>query len=546
MTTLLTLESLDVTYSARHGEVPANRDVSLEVRPGETVAIVGESGSGKSTLVARLLGLLGPEAKVRQDAYRLQGQDVSRLGDRAWSRIRGRRIGFIPQDPAGSLDPVQTIGAQVQEALGLNGVPRRERAPRAEELLRTAGIEQPERYLSLYPHQLSGGTCQRVLIAIAIAGDPGLIIADEPTSALDVTTQKHVLDHLAGLVRDSGASLVLITHDLGVALDRSDRIVVMRGGRVVETGETLEVFRDPQEEYTRRLVRSAPSLVEPRPRASVTERRAATSAEPAPIVEVRGVRKVFEGHGRGGDTVAVADASLDLARGTTLSVVGQSGSGKSTLARLVLGLERPTTGAVAIRSGAGETIDPHALGRGGLKRLSRVAQMVYQNPYASLHPQFRIADIVAEPLRAHGVGTSAERRGAVSDLLEAVGLDPHLADRTPRELSGGQRQRVAIARALALGPELVVLDEPVSALDVSVQEQILELLIQLQDERGLAYLFISHDLAVVRQISDEVIVMHRGEFVERGPASRVLQTPEHPYTRALLAASPGRRLRENA
>lgn len=537
---LLSIAGLSVSFSSRHGDVHAVQELSLEVAQGEVVSIVGESGSGKSTLVARLLGLLGPEADVQQQHYYFQGKDHSRLKDRAWSKIRGRKIGFIPQDPAGSLDPVQSIGSQVAEALKLNGVARAEWKRRSAGLLRTAGIEEPDRYLQLFPHQLSGGTCQRVLIAMAIAGDPSLIIADEPTSALDVTTQKQVLDHLTGLVQDSGASLVLITHDLGVALDRSDRTIVMQSGRIVESGETTRIFTAPEQEYTQRLVNAAPSLSAPkvRERPSVFE-----EDHPAAAIEVTHLRKVFGGKGATG-TVAVSDASFALAPGTTLSIVGQSGSGKSTTARLALGLETPTSGEVRIRSKLGEEYDPHHLARSEVKKLSRLVQLVYQNPFSSLHPKFRIGDIVQEPLLAHRVGSRTERSRRADELIEAVGLNPRVRNRTPRELSGGQRQRVAIARALALQPEILVLDEPVSALDVSVQEQILSLLVHLQDSFGLSYLFISHDLAVVRQISDQVIVMNKGECVEKGPAAQVLSHPEHPYTHNLLGASPGRRFLE--
>lgn len=534
---LLSITDLNVTFSSRHGDVYAVQNLSLDVVQGEVVSIVGESGSGKSTLVARLLGLLGPEADIRQKHYTFQGKDHSRLKDRAWSKIRGRKIGFIPQDPAGSLDPVQSIGSQVAEALKLNGVPRAQWKERSVELLRTAGIDTPERYLALFPHQLSGGTCQRVLIAMAMAGDPSLIIADEPTSALDVTTQKQVLDHLTGLVQDSGATLVLITHDLGVALDRSDRTVVMQGGCIVESGETAKIFKAPEQEYTRRLVNAAPSLAAPK----VRERSEAFGEElPLPVIEVTHLQKVFGGAKQTG-TVAVADASFGLAPGTTLSIVGQSGSGKSTTARLTLGLETPTSGQVRIRSKQGEEYDPHHLARSEIKKLSRLVQLVYQNPYSSLHPTFRIGEIIEEPLLAHRAGSRGERKQRSEELLEAVGLNPQVRNRTPRELSGGQRQRVAIARALALQPEILVLDEPVSALDVSVQQQILNLLVTLQDTFRLSYLFISHDLAVVRQISDNVIVMNKGEFVETGPADQVLSHPEHPYTQALLQASPGRR-----
>jgi peptide/nickel transport system ATP-binding protein len=524
---LIDLDGLSVRY--RRAAAPALDDVSLRIEPGEVVAVVGESGSGKSTLAARLLGLLGPEAEVDQRGYRLEGRDVSALGDRAWSRLRGRRVGFVPQDPAGSLDPVQTIADQLAEALRLAGVPRQRRRARSLELLAEAGVEQPERLLVRYPHQLSGGLCQRVLIAIAIAGDPALLVADEPTSALDVTTQQHVLDRLGAIVRATGTALLLITHDLGVASDRADRVVVLRGGRLVEQGPAAAVLRSPVEDYTRELVRAAPRI-------DRAAQRAAVPADRDAVLEASGLRKVF----RGG-TVAVRDASLAVPRSTTTSIVGQSGSGKSTLARLLLGLERADAGEVRIRPADADELSPDGLDRRGVRRLSRVAQMVYQNPFASLPPGFEVGAIVAEPLRAHRSGDRASRRRAVSELLDAVGLPAEAAGRRPGELSGGQRQRVAIARALALRPELLVLDEPVSALDVRVQEQILRLLVELQAELGLSYVLISHDLAVVRQVSDAVIVMRRGEFVEAGPSEALFADPRHEYTRELIAASPGRR-----
>ncbi|MBW0254266.1 ABC transporter ATP-binding protein [Cellulomonas sp. PS-H5] len=542
-TPVLEVEGLEVGYRTRDGQVyRAVRGVDLRVRPGEVVALVGESGSGKSTTAHAALHLLARGGSVTGGRIRLGGRDVSDLTEREWQGVRGREVGLVPQDPTVSLNPVQRVGDQVAEVLVIHGLARRREARRrAVALLEQAGVPDPAARARQYPHELSGGLRQRVLIAIAIAAGPRLIVADEPTSALDVTVQRRILDHLETLVRDRGTALLLITHDLGVAADRADRIVVLEHGVVVEEGAADEVLGAPRHPYTRQLIAAAPSLADGRLGPSAAEATAAPAAEVAPVLELVDVRKEFprpRGAAGARSLVAVDGVSLRVDRGTTYALVGESGSGKSTTARLALHLERPTAGRVRFRgedvTGArGET----------LRRLRRGFQVVYQSPYASLDPRFTVADVIAEPLRAYGVGTRAERADRVRELLADVALPADAARRSPRELSGGQRQRVAIARALALHPDLVVLDEPVSALDVSVQAQILDLLVRLQAEHGLTYLFISHDLAVVRRVADHVGVLHDGRLVEQGTAEAILLDPREEYTRELVAAIPGRRVR---
>ncbi|GAA4542425.1 ABC transporter ATP-binding protein [Pseudonocardia xishanensis] len=526
--TLLEITDLAVSYRIAAGRIDAVQGASLTVAPGEVVAVVGESGSGKSTLAQAVIGLLPGNGAVSGGSIRLGGRELTGLSEKAFRAVRGRGIGLVPQDPTVSLNPVQRIGRQVGEALRVHGLAdRRTAAVRAVELLAKAGLPEPEARARQYPHELSGGMRQRVLIAIATAADPALIIADEPTSALDATVQRRILDHLDTL-RDNGTAMLLITHDLGVAADRADRVVVMSGGRIVEAGPVAEVLRAPADPYTRRLIAAAPGLSAP-----VTPREPVSAP---PLVEVRGLTKEFP-LGRRRTLRAVDDVSFTVARGETLALVGESGSGKSTTARLVLRLADPTAGEVRF-----DGVDVTALKGGPWRELRRRAQLIYQNPYASLDPRFSVAEVVTEPLRAFGIGTAAERRERAGGLLERVALPAALLDRRPVELSGGQRQRVAIARALALNPDLVVCDEPVSALDVSVQAQVLELLDELQREQGLTYLFISHDLAVVRRIAHRVGVMREGRLLELRPTEELFTDPDHEYTRELLAAIAGRRV----
>ncbi|WP_072803889.1 dipeptide ABC transporter ATP-binding protein [Rhodococcoides yunnanense] len=522
MSPVLKVDNLEVSY----GDTPAVRGISLSVDKGEVVAIVGESGSGKSTTAHALIGLLSGTGHVTGGTVHFDGDRIDNASEKALDRLRGAHIGLVPQDPTTSLNPVIRIGEQVAEVLRVHGLATKRSAKiEAIRILTEAGIDNPELRARQYPQDLSGGQRQRVLIGIALACKPELVIADEPTSALDVTVQRRILDHLDARIAETGAAVLLITHDLGVAADRADRLVVMSKGVIVETGPTAEVLADPKHEYTRSLLAAAPSLNSalrpPRPSSG------------NPILTVKDLSKTFR-IGRGVTLDAVKNASITVERGHTLSLVGESGSGKSTLARIAIGLETPTSGSVEF-----DGTEVTSLRGSALRALRRRVQIVYQNPYASLNPKLHVDQIIGEPLEAFKVGTSAERSARVAELLDQVALSKDYARRRPAELSGGQRQRVAIARALALRPDLVVLDEPVSALDVSVQSQILSLLDDLQSELHLSYLFISHDLAVVRQISDTVAVMQSGNIVEYGPTAQIFDTPQRAYTRELLAAIPG-------
>ncbi|EOM78002.1 ABC transporter ATP-binding protein [Rhodococcus rhodnii] len=524
-TALLTVSGLRVRY----GDTVAVDGVDLTVGRGEVLALVGESGSGKSTTAHAILGLLG-SSRIDGGAITFDGLRLDTLGERAFDAIRGTRIGFVPQDPATSLDPVMRVGDQVAEVLRIHRLAGRRGARSwAVELLGRAGLDDPVLRARQYPHEMSGGQRQRVAIAVALAASPDLLIADEPTSALDVTVQKRILDDLDRRRAESGTAVLLVTHDLGVAADRADRIAVMHRGRIVETGTPAEILGAPAHAYTADLVSAAPSL------SSHAPPRAPVPADRPLLLELRGVGRRFRVD-RSRSIDAVRSVSLAVRKGSTTAIVGESGSGKTTTARIAARLERPSHGVVLWE---GEDIT--AVRGRTLRELRRRIQVVHQNPYASLDPAWRIADIVAEPLRAFGIGDRPRR---VAELLDRVALPESYGRRRPAELSGGQRQRVAIARALALAPDLVVLDEPVSALDVSVQARILDLLAELQRDLDLTYVFISHDLAVVRQISDEVVVMREGRVVEEGPAARLFDDPCDPYTRELLAAVPGPRQEE--
>ncbi|MEV6925139.1 ABC transporter ATP-binding protein [Dactylosporangium sp. NPDC051485] len=508
----------------------AVKDVDLDVRPGEIVALVGESGSGKTTVAHAIAGLLPGSGRIDAGRVRFGGYDLTALSERELRAIRGAQIGLVPQDPAVALNPVQRIGVQVAEVLRIHGLATRRAAAReAIELLGRAGLPDPATRARQYPHELSGGMRQRALIAIAIAAQPKLIIADEPTSALDVTVQRLILDQIQQLTEQLGSAVVLVTHDLGVAADRAQRIAVMSQGRIVEAGATREILNNPREPYTRKLLGSAPGLTVVRTRAPISPARAVLVAENLvkefPLPHADGAARTVR---------AVSDVSFTVHAGETLALVGESGSGKSTTARMVLRLTEPTAGRISF-----DGADVTAATRARLRELRRRAQMIYQNPYASLDPRFSVHDVITEPLRAFKVGGRAARTARARELLDRVALPPAVLERKPAELSGGQRQRVAIARALALGPDLVVCDEPVSALDVSVQAQVLDLLTELQSTTGVAYLFISHDLAVVRQIAHRVAVMQSGRIVETGVTRDLFDHPAHDYTRSLLAAIPG-------
>ncbi|MGV9771473.1 dipeptide ABC transporter ATP-binding protein [Streptosporangium sp. NPDC003464] len=525
---LLDVRDLAVSYRTGRRALQAVEGISFTVEPGEVVAVVGESGSGKSTTAHAILGLLPPNGSVDAGQILLDGTDIAGWPSRRLESVRGVQIGLIPQDPSNSLNPVKTVGAQIGEALRIHRRgDRRAISRRVVELLARVGLSDPETRARQFPHELSGGMRQRVLIAIAIALEPRLIIADEPTSALDATVQRRILDLIDGLRAESGTAVLLVTHDLGVAADRSDRLIVMKDGRIEEQGATEAVTAAPEAGYTRRLLSDAPAL-------SVREFRAPppeTSPREAAVV-VRDLVKEFRVRGR--PFRAVDGVSFEVPRGTTHALVGESGSGKTTTARMVVRFADPTSGSVTVGG-----IETAGLRGDALRGLRRRVQLVYQNPTGSLDPRQPVAEIVEEPLRNFRIGDRASRGIRVRDLLDRVALPSSVLTRRPRELSGGQRQRVAIARALAVDPEVVVLDEAVSALDVSVQAQILDLLGALQRDLGLTYLFISHDLSVVRQISHTVSVMNKGRIVESGNTRQVFTGPRHDYTRELLAAIPG-------
>ncbi|WP_091031125.1 dipeptide ABC transporter ATP-binding protein [Microbacterium oxydans] len=539
MSTVISATDLRISYGDKDRRREVVHGVSFEIAEGETLALVGESGSGKSTTAHALLGLLPEGGRVDGGRVLLGDLDISGWSDRALRGIRGPEIGLVPQDPTTSLDPVRTIGAQVEEILRLHGHrDRRSRRARAIELLDRVGIDDPDLRACQYPHELSGGMRQRVLIATAIALRPRLLIADEPTSALDATVQRKVLDLLDELQREEGTSILLVTHDLGVAADRAERLVVLKDGRIVEQGSSEAVLAAPADPYTKQLLADAPAFATGfrRPDAPPFLRDAAAVAAENPwAIVADGLVKEFRVAGRERFR-AVDDVSFRVRKGTTHALVGESGSGKTTTARLITRFHQPDAGTIEVD---GDDVT-HAK-REQLRVLRRRIQLVYQNPFASLDPRQQIAEIVAEPLVNFGVGSRTERRERALALLDRVSLPAEVARRTPRELSGGQRQRVAIARALAIDPDIVVLDEAVSALDVTVQARILELLTSLQAELGLTYLFISHDLAVVRRISHTVSVMRRGRIVEEGQTEDLFRDPQHDYTRELLAAVPGTR-----
>lgn len=535
---LLELGGLTIGYRlSRSREVTAVHGVDLHVDEGEFVSLVGESGSGKTTLIQGALGLLPGNGTVRSGHIGYAGNDVTSWNETRMARVRGNFIGFVPQGPATSLNPVKTIGDQVFDAVRFNDSVSRSETQRRElalEALRTAGLDDARRVAGQHPHQLSGGMRQRVLIAIALAGSPKVIIADEPTSALDVTVQKRILDHFVSLQRRLGIGVLMVTHDLGVALDRSDRILVMQDGRIVEQGPVSEIATSPRHPYTRRLLDSAPGRHSTRLRPTRAPR---TEAETETVLEARGLSKTYQlGHGRKREELpALTPTSLRIRTGTTHAVVGESGAGKTTLASIIAGLTTPDSGEVAL---LGRPIT--GLKGQARRSVNRDLQFVFQNPFTSLDPRYTVERLIAEPLKAFSVHLSRKELTArVAELADAVSLDRSFLPRTARQLSGGQRQRVAIARALALNPSLIILDEAVSALDVSVQAQILQLLVDLQAERGLSYLFVTHDLGVVRQIADDVTVMRSGGVVETGLASTLFASPTEDYTRALLEAIPG-------
>ncbi|WP_298253811.1 ABC transporter ATP-binding protein [uncultured Arthrobacter sp.] len=596
---LLEVRDLEVVFRTTHGEVRAVENASFTLQRGSALAIVGESGSGKSTTAMACIGLLPANGSVRSGSILFEGQDLVQLPESRMRSIRGRAIGLVPQDPMSNLNPVTKIGTQVGETLLVHGMATKKNVKqRVIEVLTAAGLPDAGERAKQYPHEFSGGMRQRALIAIGLACQPRLLIADEPTSALDVTVQRTILDQIDSMTEQLGTSVLLITHDLGLAAERASQLVVMHRGRVVETGPAEQLLNDPQHPYTQSLVRAAPSVAAVRLRPGAFTVDAATRQKLAEeafaeheagrtphhdtagagqddptrdglqdgagngragahaassdgsgvpdagrevgstnIVELRDLTKVYRRRGSKDDFYAVKDVTLDVPRGQTVAIVGESGSGKTTTARMLLKLIEPTSGTMMF-----DGMDVATLDKTQLNDFRQRVQPIFQDPYSSLNPMFTIERIVEEPLNAYRRGSRKDRAARVRELMDQVSLPQNALRRYPAELSGGQRQRVAIARALALQPELIVCDEPVSALDVLVQAQILKLLGDLQSELGLSYLFISHDLAVVRLISDYVCVMKDGELVEAASSEEVFQNPRHPYTRRLLASIPGNEL----
>jgi peptide/nickel transport system ATP-binding protein len=554
---LLEVRDLEVGFRTQRGIVPAVRGVSFTLYAGQTLAIVGESGSGKTTTAQAIINLLAGTGSVTGGQILFQGRDLTTLSNKEMQGVRGSLIGYVPQDPMSNLNPVWNIGFQVEEAIKANSALRgKELRARTVEVLQEAGLSDAQDRLKQFPHQFSGGMRQRVLIGIGLSARPNLLIADEPTSALDVTVQRQILDHLGILTRDYGTSVLFITHDLGLAAERAEQLVVMYQGKIVESGPSREILANPQHPYTQRLVAAAPSLASKRIQATKRDEaadifsvggsdtalmdRAAIREERAPardLITVEGISKMYRIRTKGlkyTELLAVNDVSFGVQKGTTSAIVGESGSGKSTVAKLILQLESLTSGKIEF-----DGQDVAGLRGKDLLKFRRRVQPVFQDPYGSLDPQYSVGNTIAEPLLAHKIGTKKQRQARVLELLDQVSMPAATQFRYPSELSGGQRQRIAIARALALKPDVLVLDEAVSALDVLVQGQILNLLTELQTELALTYLFITHDLAVVRLIADNVCVMQKGRIVEAASTDEVFDNPQQAYTQELLAAIPG-------
>jgi ABC-type glutathione transport system ATPase component len=534
---IVSVRNLVVEFPLRRGLFTAVDDVSFDIMPGEILGVVGESGAGKSMTGAAIIGLIEPPGHIARGEIYLSGQRIDNLPPEEMSKLRGKRIGMVFQDPLTSLNPLYTVGEQLIETIRQHlPLSASQARARAVELLAEAGIPSPETRIDSYPHQFSGGMRQRVVIALALAAEPDLIIADEPTSALDVSVQAQIIKVLKKLCESRGAAVMLVTHDMGVIAETASRLIVMNKGKIVETGPAREVIKNPREPYTKTLIAAIPSIKD-------ETRRHVVAPAATHLVQVENLSRdfdlspgffdrMFKGSKRS-IVKAVQDVSFNIRKGSTYGLVGESGSGKSTCARMMVGLIRPTAGRVLLD---GEDI---WAGQTGTQKRRQRVQMIFQDPYASLNPRWRVSDIIAEPMRALKlVSSKQEAQDRVADLLEKVRLDPIAMRKFPHEFSGGQRQRIAIARALSSQPEFIVCDEPTSALDVSVQAQVLDLMRSLQDEFGLTYLLISHNLAVVRQMADDVGVMNGGVLVEQGPVDDIFDNPKADYTRMLLNSVP--------
>ncbi|WP_339301878.1 ABC transporter ATP-binding protein [Paenibacillus sp. FSL R5-0623] len=534
MEPLLKVNDLSVSFHSGESEFQAVREVSFEVRKGETLGIVGESGSGKSVTARSIMRLLAsPPSQMKNGEILFKGVDLANKTQKEMESIRGRDIGMIFQDPMSSLNPTIKVGKQISESLIKHQkVSKREAKKQAIAMMERVGITRSEIRYNQYPHEFSGGMRQRVMIGIALACRPELLIADEPTTALDVTIQAQILNLMKDMQDQLGTSIILITHDLGVVAGMCDRVVVMKEGQIVETGTTTEIFANPKHPYTIRLLNALPRLDQkkkPKPVSLVPR----DLEDDQPLLEVKSLRQHFN-LGKGNTLKAVNDISFHIRQGETLGVVGESGSGKSTTGRAILRLHEPTGGDVLFKG-----VPLNRLSASEMKTMRRHMQIIFQDPYASLNPKMRIMDIIGEALDIHQLaGIASQREKRVEELLDMVGLDPTHAQRYPHEFSGGQRQRIGIARALAVEPEFIVCDEPLSALDVSIQAQIVQLLEELQQRLGLTYLFIAHDLSMVKHISDRVAVMYNGKIVELAESEELYSNPQHAYTKALLSAIP--------
>jgi peptide/nickel transport system ATP-binding protein len=530
---VLSVRELRTDVATPAGSKTVVKGLSFDLRRGETLCIAGESGSGKSITALSIMGLLPePMARVAGGAVLFEGKDLTKIGEDAMRRIRGSDIAMIFQEPMTSLNPVLTVGRQLREAiLAHQEVTRREADTRALEMLQSVRLSEPARRLKQYPHELSGGMRQRVMIAMALACNPKILIADEPTTALDVTIQAQILQLIRDLQRDFGTAVIMITHDMGVVAEMADRVIVMNQGHIVERGAVAEVFERPSDTYTRSLLDAVPKL------GAFTGIDTAQGNADQPVLQVEDLVVRFDLHGGLLNRVtsrvhAVEGVSFDLKPGETLGLVGESGCGKSTIGKALMNLV-PWEGSIRIAG--------HNSGTGGAqleRRLRQNMQMIFQDPYASLDPRMSVGDIVGEPLVIHGLARGQELKQRVAGLFERVGLSAEAITRHPHEFSGGQRQRICIARALALSPKVIIADESVSALDVSVQARVLDLLQELQEDLGLSYLFISHDMAVVEQVSHRIAVMYLGQIVEMGTRRQVFENPQHDYTKRLLKAVP--------
>jgi peptide/nickel transport system ATP-binding protein len=554
--TVLEVKGLKTWFPLRSGLLKAVDDVDLTLERGRTLCVVGESGSGKSVTARSILQIVDPPGRIEAGEILLHRHrtakggggedetiDLARLQPRsaAMRAIRGRDIGMIFQEPMSSLSPVHRIGDQIGEVIRLHErASRREARERAVELLRRVEIPEPERAVDRYPFELSGGMRQRAMIAMALSCNPSILIADEPTTALDVTTQAEILDLIKELQESFGMAVMFITHDMGVVAEIADEVVVMRHGRLVERGPAAEIFRAPRHPYTQQLLAAVLELDKPAP-----QRLARPRAWPSrpPIVEMRGLAMLFESRrgflGRRRHAVRAVDGvDLVLHEGENLGIVGESGSGKTTLGRCLMRVLEPSAGEIRYRRADGSTIDLAKAAAAQVRQAHREMRMIFQDPFASLNPRMTVAQIVGEPLLVNGIAGGATLRERVASLLETVGLPRQAMERYPHAFSGGQRQRIGVARAIALEPRVIVADEATSALDVSLRTQVLDLLLELQDRLGLSFVFISHDISVIRYFCDRVAVMYRGRIVETGDALEVCDNPKHPYTKALLSAVP--------